>query len=224
MQTASGDELTEEDIEQYLQYFLIIIAAIMMLMACFGWIDSKKIHDNELFEWKPIMIFLFYACDFISDLFFSGKLLLLSGNMYYFVLFIASIFFILIPVVFNIYQLHQEISEWNRDSETDRKSLSSLQVSRWIKTRIKMVYMLSFVSGSSFSAIALLNCYLFSLDMFSMGLSKQQSASFQNKRIFSVVLLEVKLAYNLCHISIHIARVDVYIICFFGFVYRIFLS
>ena len=171
------------------------MATVVFLAVLLGFIDSRKIRRNELFEWSGIIIFLFYTADFISDVFFSGKLLIHSNNVYFLVLFICSLVFILLPIAVNVYQLHVEISKWNDDAASSNGNLSTKQVSHWIESRIKFVYVLSFISGSTFSSISLLNSYLFELEMFSMGLSKHQKASFQNKRIFSVVLLEVKFLY-----------------------------
>ena len=47
------------------------------------------------------------------------------------------------------------------------------------------------ISGSSFTAVELCNSGLFSIRLFSMGLNKRQLALFRNKRVFTVVLLEV---------------------------------
>ena len=49
---------------------------------------------------------------------------------------------------------------------------------------------MSAVTGSAFSAIALCNSYLFQLPIFCMGLPYYHQLKFQNKRFFSVVLLE----------------------------------
>lgn len=186
--------MTDEDIEQGLQYSLMVIVCIIAIVICLGLIDSRKLRPNELFQWSSIVVFLFYISDFISDIFFSGKLLLQAEKEeYYLALFIASVFFVLLPVVANVYQLHDEISKWNEERMSSPGNSALRHVARWVESRVKTLYMLSFVSGSSFSSVILLNSYLFRLDLFSMGLSKKQLAAFHTKRIFSVVLLEVKL-------------------------------
>ena len=106
-----------------------------------------------------------------------------------------------------MFQLQGEIKRWTASSDNSRnikkKKKNSndnhickrrAEIYAWIKPRIKLIYFMTFVSGSSFSTIALFNSYLFKLDVFSMGLTRKQRAIFQNKRIFSVVLLEVE--YN----------------------------
>ena len=60
----------------------------------------------------------------------------------------------------------------------------------WIKDNLRTLYFLSAISGSSFSAIALCNSYLFQLPVFCMGLPYYHQSKFQNKRFFFVVLIE----------------------------------
>ena len=99
--------------------------------------------------------------------------------------------FIIIPLIINVYQLHNQIKQWNMDeSKYKYKRHSNNEVCVWINSKIKLIYLLTFICGSSFSMIALCNCYLFQLSVFSMGLSRRQKAVFRNKRIFSVVLME----------------------------------
>ena len=86
----------------------------------------------------------------------------------------------------NIIPLHLEISKW-----TQNDILKQTAVPQWIKRHTKVLYLLSVVTGSSFSAISLCNSYLFKWDVFSMGLPHYHRSVFQNTRFFSVVLLEV---------------------------------
>ena len=84
-------------------------------------------------------------------------------------------------------QLHFEISKWISDP-----ILANTEVKLWIKSKVKTLYFISIISGSSFSAIALVNSNLFQLSIFTMGLSRYHKSIFRNKRFFSVVLLEVE--------------------------------
>ena len=183
---------TEEDIEDVMQWSLITISIIVLILVAVGYGDAKRIRKNDLFQYTAIIAFGFYVNDFISDVFFSGKLLLQvannSSDNVYLLLFCASIMFIIIPLFVNVGQLHNEIKHW-RDNQNE--TVNS-QACIWIKSRIKIIYIITFICGSSFSTISLCNSYLFQLNIFSMGLSKKQLAIFKNKRIFSVVLLEVK--------------------------------
>ena len=134
---------------------------------------------------------MFFLLD-IVDVFFAFKLYLLANdsgkyNNYYLWLMISAILFLVLPVGMNVYQLHSEIARWNKDL-----ILRDTALNRWIKNRMKMLYFMSVICGSAFSAIELCNSYLFKLSLFSMGLSQYHKTMFQTKRFFSIVLLEVK--------------------------------
>ena len=130
----------------------------------------------------------------------------------YLVLFVASVCFIIIPLIFNVFQLNGEIKCWTKNQNSD--------VYTWIKTRFKFIYLLTFVSGSCFSMISLCNSYMFQLQIFCMGLSKNQLAVFRNKRIFSIVLLEVKTyIYVYLHYNIKYNIVYMYIFLFVLYIF-----
>ena len=111
------------------------------------------------------------------------------NDLVYFWLFIASVTFIVLPLFCNVFQLSKEIETWKKESNDE--IFGSSEVYSWVRGRIKLIYIISFICGSSFSAVALLNSYLFKLELFSMGLSRKQRFVFENKRIFSIVFLEV---------------------------------
>ena len=130
-----------------------------------------------------------YTLDFVSDCFFVAELVLtfpgIDNDMIHFILLSCSIFFIIVPLFANIYQLQVEIKRWMSDPD-------SKQVIRaWMRYNMRILYLLSFISGSAFSAVELCNSYLFQLPLFSMGLSQRDTAFFKNQRIFTIVLLEV---------------------------------
>ena len=102
----------------------------------------------------------------------------------YIIVFIISLIFIIFPILYNIFQLHKEISIWIND--VDINSVIIL----WIEQNIKYLYFVSIIFGSSFTAIELSNCGLFCLNKCNMGLNKHQLAIFANKRLFSVILFE----------------------------------
>lgn len=189
--------LTEDDIESTMQWTMLVLCGVIILIVMAGLVESKCMHNNDRFNYKAIVVFLFYSTDFVSDWFFAAKLMLEIVDFVFFVLFVSSVAFIIVPLIANVFQLHKEISKWNKhgDGSGSGKYNSMNQVKIWIKSRIKIIYVLSFICGSSFSTIALCNSNLFKLDIFSMGLSKKQIAIFQNKRIFSIVFLEVKQTF-----------------------------
>ena len=218
--------VSEEEISLYFNYILIVIAGVTICLVIMGIIDAKKRRRNELFKWVCIYTFAFYSNDFLSDVFFCMKLYVLTfdgigeNDKYYFILFILSCIFLIAPLISNILQLHFEISKWQKDT-----ILRKTGVSNWIKSNVRLLYFVSVISGSSFSAISLCNSYLFQLSVFSMGLSKYHQSIFQNKRFYSVVLLEVEYNYTLFNYNYNYNYSDLYNLCVclaFGFFDRTF--
>ena len=190
-----SDALTHRDVSTWFNWVLWSILALIAFMVIVGYGDAKQIRTNELFAWTSILSFGFYSIDFFSDLFFSMKLYLFmiddnhdidEYQLIYTVLFSCSIIFIFIPLIFNLFQLQRELSKWLNDP-----ILLHTEAPVWILSFMRLLYFVSIISGSSFSAVALFNSNLFQLKIFGMGLSRYHKTMFANKRFFSVVLLEV---------------------------------
>ena len=208
--------LTESDVNTMFNAVLGTLGSLALILIIIGYIHSKKIKKfgskkNELFNWKSLLIAFFYFNDFISDIFFTIRLAVVAFDFDkiendggtgspFFVLFILSLIFTVIPFWGNIIPLHFEISKWNKDP-----ILKESAVPQWVKAHVKILYLLSVITGSSFSAIALCNSYLFRFSAFSMGLSHYHKSIFQNKRFVSVVLLEVSVftVLRVCCVSFY---------------------
>ena len=102
------------------------------------------------------------------------------------ILFLASLVFIIVPVTANILQLQKEIKKWI--SDVDTKEI----VPSWLQEYARFLYFLTIVTGSAHTGVLLCNSNLFGLNVFDMGLNRRQLALFKNKRVFSIVLLEVE--------------------------------
>ena len=126
------------------------------------------------------------------DLFFGARLLVLSLDenskfaVYYLILFVLALVFLIVPLLSNVIQLYYEIGRWSKDPV-----LSPTPVTGWLRSKVKFLYFISIVCGSSFSAVQLCNSYLFKMKIFSMGLSRYHKNRFQTQRFASIVLLEV---------------------------------
>ena len=81
--------------------------------------------------------------------------------------------------------MQNEVSKWTRDH-----ILCHTEIPLWITSYMKFVYILAMLSGSSFSAIKLVNSNLLELQIFSMNLSKYHQQLFETQRFFSIVLFE----------------------------------
>lgn len=157
----------------------IIFLSVFVLIAIIGKIDAKWLHKNDLFKYSAIIVFGLYAMDFISDVFFTASTFEKDTDI-----FLCSVTFLLLPLLINTIQLRQAVFDWMKDSE------NGYVVMEWIDANSKLLYMLTIISGSGFASVRLLNSGLFRRKQFDMGLKKTQMRQFQNKRIWSVVLLE----------------------------------
>ena len=95
-----------------------------------------------------------------------------------------GIFFIIVPLIGNLIQLHTEIQSWINDV------YSKHCVQSWMQSHLRHLYMLAILFGSSFAAVDVCNSNLFHLSLFNMGLNKRQKAIFKNQRILSIVFCE----------------------------------
>ena len=100
------------------------------------------------------------------------------------VFFSFGLLFILLPLIGNLVQLQQEILLWIGDI------YSKHTVQAWIRSNLRILYMITILCGSAFGAVDICNSNIFHLPLFNMGLNQRQRAIFKNQRILSTVLLE----------------------------------
>ena len=100
------------------------------------------------------------------------------------VLFSFGVLTIVLPLIYNLFQLNKEIKRWIRDVN------SKHTVQSWMRSYVQLLYIITILCGSAFAAVDICNSNLFHLRMFNMGLNKRQRAMFQNQRILSTVLCE----------------------------------
>ena len=197
---ASNQRLFEEkDLNLWFNWIVGILTVLVVIIAIIAIIDARYIRINELFTSSSIIVALFYANDFISDVFFCLKVCVYAfidvnndsdddnnkNRGAYVILFFLSLTFIILPLTLNVIQLYFELSKWQNDV-----ILKQTQVKQWINTNVKLLYFLAVMSGSSFSAISLCNSHLFKLKVFGMGLPRYYQSLFQSKRFLSIVVCE----------------------------------
>ena len=107
----------------------------------------------------------------------------LSSNQKW-ILFGIGVLAIILPLISNLIQLNNEITEWISDV------YSKHTIQSWMRYYVKLLYLITILSGSAFAAVDICNSNLFHLRMFNMGLNKRQRAIFKNQRILSTVLCE----------------------------------
>ena len=112
-------------------------------------------------------------------------------------LFSFGVFFIIVPLIGNLIQLHNEIQVWIHDV------YSKHCVQAWMRWYLRILYMFAILCGSSFAAVDICNSNVFHLSIFNMGLNKRQKAIFKNQRILSIVFFEnipqvvLQIAYSI---------------------------
>eukprot|EP01083_Nonionella_stella_P062533 162589_1 len=165
---------------------IISISLITMfgIVALIGFIDAQWIRKNDVFQVAALMIFVVYTLDFVSDVLFAAQVIVLAGSTLEYIIFICCCIFVVLPLSLNLMQLRSEISVWLQDP------YNSTEIEAYLMNKGKMLGILTVVTGNSFAVIQLCESALFSLDVFWIGLRKEQVMKFKNKRLYSVVLLE----------------------------------
>lgn len=101
------------------------------------------------------------------------------------VILVCSVLFLVIPTILSLFQLHREIKTKWLMSKNCREIIQP-----WILSYLTILYIISIISGSAFSAVEFCNSNLFRLRITYMNLPRRHKQLFRNKRIYSVVLLE----------------------------------
>ena len=62
---------------------------------------------------------------------------------------------------------------------------------QWMDKYSVVLFILPLLFGSAFTALSVLNCNMFQMGVFSMGLSNSEYRSFNLQRLWTIILLEV---------------------------------
>eukprot|EP01083_Nonionella_stella_P261123 889472_1 len=164
--------------------FSVFISSFIVLLLC-AWIDAKHIpsRKNDYLRITFIVGILLQTMDMMSDCFFAMHVAIWRQiDPKYAYALVLSVIFILVPCVFTMVQLFNH-SKKHWLNSTDH-------VRQWLSRRSNLLYFTSIITGSSFTAVSLCNSYMFQLDVFDMGLTRNDILAFMYKRVYSVVLLE----------------------------------
>ena len=189
----------EPQLDNLTEFFQIILAAfagstfIMTIMAV---IDAKTLRINDYFKIGAILSFFVQTSDMISDCFFVAQINIINKierDSVYTVIFALSIVFIVFPAMTALFQLYFYAKKhW----------LQNNYVRSWLSKFSTLLLLLSVITGSSFAAVALLNSYIFQLDIFDMGLTQKQMKGFNTKRVYSIVIFEVPFSFSIMFLFI----------------------
>eukprot|EP01083_Nonionella_stella_P238520 835776_1 len=160
------------------------IMAGFLLFALIGFIDAKRLRRNDYFMILNIVFGGFDVCDTVLDLLFAVTITLhfnATQDIRVLVATISAYTCVVIPIAYSTVQL---VRKFNRSWGSD----DNLRI--WWTDYSNALYLLSIFTGSSYTAVSILNCNAFQLELFSMGLSKQQRLKFNTKRLCGIVGLE----------------------------------
>ena len=187
---AARQELYSPDLKDLTDLYHVVVGLFTGTIICIGliaFIDAKFIRINDYFKIGALLTFYMQIMDMISDCFFvaqihaQNKIDLDDG---YTVIFHLSMVFVVLPAMTALFQLYFYAKKhW---LENDHTRL-------WLRKYSSLLLLFSIVTGSSFAATNLLNSYLFQLYILDMGLTQRQLKGFSTKRVYSIVIMEVKL-------------------------------
>ena len=166
-----------------LQHIMYLVLLSFVLLIFVSLIYSKCIQVNDFYKIGALLAVTIHFNDSLSDAFFCLSISFQddSDTKELSTIFALSIIFILIPSALTLYQLYHSINQWRRNDE----------LSQWLTHNIKLLYIISILTGSSFAGVRLCSSNLFNMGHFDMPISKTKLIEFQTQSIYSIVLLEV---------------------------------
>eukprot|EP01083_Nonionella_stella_P003701 10643_1 len=179
---------------------IVIGCAVFIIITGKGY---ARYADADNFRFSLVVFFTLCVWDFFTDLLFTVSLydnyVLISDKTEYTVLFVASVIFIIGPLAKTFYNLFQFQDEWR-----DGGGVLSSCYAAWLLHHGQFLYLLSFLSGSTYAAINLVNSNFLGHKLFSMGLSQTDLLKFNQTRLVNVVVgenvpqlvIQVIFAYN----------------------------
>ena len=177
---------TYEDQKTFFQQLTFIIGGFLLFVIIISYIDARFVRKNDFYNIGVLMSAAFHILDTISDTMFVLLITyypdFLVTELFY--IFIASIAFIVIPMIITLAQLNGIIDKyWNKSDE----------LRSWLSSHIYKLYVISILCGSSFTGIQLCRSNMFGQPVFDIPLTKQQAAHFHTQRLYSITLLEVSV-------------------------------
>ena len=162
---------------------LVFILLGVFAMIIISWIYAKCISRNDFFSVSSLITASIHIIDGYSDILFIVSI---SNQSVYpstesVILMVASIVFVVLPLIITLFQLQHEINKWRRNDD----------LKQWINENVTLLYVLSVITGSSFSGVEICVSNLLNLHQFDMPLSKMALNNFQTKKMYSIVLCEV---------------------------------
>eukprot|EP01084_Bolivina_argentea_P109463 195666_1 len=172
-----------------LAVILVLILIISYFYACY--------EKNDFYDKIAFIMFISQLLDTLYDIIFCLEL----KNAKFYSLMISSVIFIIFPIIMSYMQLLNQIkNKWMKVGKNELR--------QWLTRYVFVLYFLSIIAGSSFTAIKLCQSNLFGLKIFDIPLTKGEIIEFQTKRVFSIILFENVPQLSLQCIYLFISQTD----------------
>ena len=187
-------------------FLVLFVMLSWFLLSVLGYIHMKwKSHDDVKFV--AVALYGLYAWDVFSDIFFASDIWSLwrtpdyslsiydmfsenAASQILLIFWCLSAFFIIFPFILSFYYLAKAKEEWRSKGQEEIHEEYSNDIIGWLEQNGKYLSFLSFISGSSFAAVELMNSRVFGLNLFCMNLAKKHLDDFNQHRLVSVVFTE----------------------------------
>ena len=179
----------EQKKKTFFQEIIIIIGICLLFIILISLIDAWYIRPNDFYNIGVLLSAAFHILDTFSDVFFALTITYYSDfklDTALLYIFIASISFIIVPMIITLAQLKHIINKhWNKSDE----------LRSWLSTYIYILYIISILCGSSFTGVTICRSNMFNQPIFDIPLTKQDASHFNIKKLYSITLLEVYIKY-----------------------------
>jgi len=174
----------QEELEGIFGISLVILGAFCIIMGVAGYIDARFLRINDFYRIGAIFAATIQILDMLSDSFLAFDIQIqdeIDPHGDYDDMLYICIICIVVPALLSLFQVYYFSKRiWGKNDKARE----------WLIKYSKFLYIASVLTGSSFSAVEIMNSSIFGLSWFEMGLSHKQVVAFKTQRIYSVILLE----------------------------------
>ena len=170
------------------------------VFAAFGliaYLDAHFLRPNDYFELGYLVEALVSTLDILSDVVFAVAVSYRYSDEKATVipigLVITTWLFVVFPMCGSLMSLALETVYKSRNGWSDPEA--NPKAASWLAEYATILYLLSFVTGSSFTALLVVNSAAGMLPIFHMGLSKENLVKFGIRKLITVVLFEVTFRF-----------------------------
>eukprot|EP01084_Bolivina_argentea_P083917 151902_1 len=165
-------------------YLAVSLSLLIVIIIIIGIAHSK--YKKYEFHSSPLILFLFYLLDFVSDLFFCINLYsyynAYDDDEFYLILFIFSTIFLIIPPIASLYEMEKVITKIIK--------LNDDKMNKYFAKNSSKLYLICFIIGNFYGTLSLFGCKLLDLDLFKLSMKNNEMLLLENKYCIHSALLE----------------------------------